>query len=117
MHSNEQPVIDPGVFSIFGESAAQVFGIFLSENNESFHNLEEAMGSQDLQSVKMYAHKMAGSARIVRAERLAKIASALELAAEDNQIELQSLFDELAIAYSEVSSLIIDLRKGTEAEA
>ncbi len=111
MQQIERPVIDLGVFSIFGESAGQVFGIFLTENEESYDSLRLAIGINDLAGVKRFSHKMAGSAKVVRAEKLAMVAAKLETAAEEGNQFVQSLFEELTAAYGEVRSLIVDLRQ------
>ena len=78
------------------ELIKEIVPIFLKDNGERLDKLSEAVESNDSGAIKFYAHAIKGAAMNVGAVQLSDIASQLECAGRENNLEVVvPLFDKL----------------------
>ena len=85
----------------------EIVPIFLKDSKERIDKLSEAVKSKDSKAIKFYGHVIKGAARNVGAKRLSDIASQLECAGRENDLEAATpLFDSLKIELEKVVTFL-----------
>jgi len=85
----------------------EVVPVFLTDNEERFEKLTEAVKRADAETIKLYAHALKGAGANIGARRLSEIVCKLERAAAEGDIEKASfLFDESKIEFEKVVSFV-----------
>jgi len=89
------------------ELIKEIVPIFLKDNGERLDKLSEVVESNDSGAIKFYAHAIKGAARNVGAVQLSDIASQLECAGRENNLEVAvPLFDKLKTEVEKVITFL-----------
>ena len=99
----------PALLNVYGDVdlVREMITVFFQESDHTVEQLTEAMNRQDARDIRVWAHKLKGSAYIVEAPGLGKLATALELAAEAEapMADLQKFYEPVVTAYDQLKSL------------
>ena len=89
------------------EMAKEVAEIYLSDAPQCMELLTDAVKAENPKDIKFYAHRLKGSSANIGAQQLREIASQLECAGDENNIEITAeLFETLKGEYEKVMAFL-----------
>ncbi len=109
VQSKETIINWPSIMEICGDedTVEEIVKIFLEDAPRSVELIANAIKTKNLKDLKLYSHRLKGSARHVAAKQLSEIAYRLECAGCENDIEAASLlFDDAKDEFEKVLSFL-----------